>query len=361
MKTSSVVASLFSVVLASCISLACAQSPGSYRLDELTPGQTKMENALWHENPLSAQFVSSKTVIVADLKGPGVVTMIHFALPSAGKLNRDVLLQMYWDGESSPSVNVPLVDFFADPAGLQDRVDTALVNKRRGWNAYFPMPFRRSAKIELVYDGPVEPGKKLESMMPCYSYVLWQTLKDVPRNTGYFHASWRQQSLLLGKRDYIALQANGRGKFVGWNITVRRLDGKRYPVDENEKFYIDGEATPSVEFQGLEDSFGFSWGFPPTNNSFPLTGYSKFLNGAAAYRFFEQDAISFEHSLKVAIGFGVKEGPNFRIEYSKPDSTLQFSSTVYWYQTEPHALLPPMPPADERAPTPERSTGLPNP
>ena len=126
-----------------------------------------------------------------------------------------------------------------------------------------------------------------------------------------------------------------------------------YPVDENEKFYIDGEAVASIEFQGLEDSFGFSWGFPESQSMFPLTGYFPFLKGAAAYRFFIQDAISFEKSLRVAIGFGVNEDPSFRRDFSKPGSTLQLSSTVYWYQTEPHAPLPPMPPAVERAPAPE--------
>lgn len=333
----------------------CAQSINLGSLDQLTPGRTKTENALWYENPLSAQFVSSKTVVIADLKGPGVITMIHFALPDHLWLNRDVLLRMYWDGESSPSVDVPLVDFFADPDGLQQRINTALVNKRRGWNAYFPMPFSRSAKIELVYDGPLPPGKQLKSKTPCYSYVLWQSLKQAPSNTGYFHASWRQQTLLLGKQDYIALEAQGKGKFIGWNLTIHSPSGDAYyPVDENEKFYIDGETKPSVEFQGLEDSFGFSWGFPPSNNFFPLTGYFKFLNGAAAYRFFTQDAISFDKSLRVAIGPGAHESSEFRTLLSKPDSILQISSTVYWYQRDPHAPLPPMPPASEREPTSDR-------
>ena len=80
----------------------------------------------------------------------------------------------------------------------------------------------------------------------------------MPADTGYFHASWRQEGLLLGKRDYVALEARGKGKVVGWNVTVRSPGRDGYPVDENEKFFIDGETAASVEFQGLEDSFGFS-------------------------------------------------------------------------------------------------------
>ncbi len=348
--------------LVACLSLAflCSAKPvvaQLVRLDDLanlTSGRVRAENALWIENALSARFNSSKQVVVADLKGPATITMIHFAMPQVLKLNRDVRLRMYWDGEATPSVDCPLVDFFCDPAGLREEVNTALVNKRRGFNAYFPMPFRVSAKVELLYDGPVEPGEELWKLMPCYSYVMYRTTENIAPDTGYFHASWRQEGLLLGKKDFLALEAKGKGKFVGWNVTVRQPGRDNYPVDENEKFFIDGESVASVEFQGLEDSFGFSWGFPPTESSFPLTGFFKYFKGACAYRFFTQDAISFDQSLRVAIGFGVNEDPMFRREYSKPGNTLQLSSTVYWYQLEPHAPLPALPPAADRAPAPEQ-------
>ena len=62
-------------------------------LPTLLPGKTEMQNGLWVETPLDRQFISSKTVVVADIKGPATITMIHFALPMAMKLNRDVLLQ----------------------------------------------------------------------------------------------------------------------------------------------------------------------------------------------------------------------------------------------------------------------------
>ena len=324
-------------------------------LARLVPGRTVAQNALWIENALSARFNSSKQVVVAELQGPATIAMIHFAMPQTLKLNRDVLLKAYWDGEKSPSVDCPLVDFFCDPAGLREEVNTALVNKRRGFNAYFPMPFRQSAKIELVYDGALEPGDELWKIMPCYSYVMYRTAEAIDSDVGYFHAHWRQEGLLLGARDYTALEASGKGKFVGWNVTIRRPGRAGYPVDENEKFFIDGEQPASIEFQGLEDSFGFSWGFPETQSMFPLTGFFPFLKGAVGYRFFLNDAISFDKSLRVAIGFGANEDPMFRREFSKPGSTLQLSSVVYWYQTEPHAALPPLPAAAERAPAPEEA------
>jgi hypothetical protein len=328
-------------------------------LPRLTPGKTGMENALWIENDLSRQFQKTSRVVIADIKGPGTITMIHFAMPAAqimqpsNKLNRDVLIRIYWDGEKQPSVDCPLVDFFCDPAGQRDEINTMLVNKRRGWNAYFPMPFRRSARVELVYEGPLPPGQKLWEAMPAYSYVMYRGSESIPADCGYFHAHWRQETLLIGKKDYLALEAAGKGKFVGWNVTIRRFSPGDYPVDMNEKFFVDGEKTASVEFQGMEDSFGFSYGFPESQNFFPRMGYFPFFKGAAAYRFFTSDAISFERSLRVAIGFGPKDVADFAKEFSKPGNELQLSSTAYWYQQEPHAALPAMPPVADRAPAPQ--------
>lgn len=209
-----------------CLSLGATLPPGLAELARLTPGRTRSENALWIENPLAARFNTTNRVVVADLRGPAEITMLHFALPQShfGEplvlLGRELVLRAYWDGEPTPSVEVPLADFFCDPAGTREEVNTVLVNKRRGWNAYFAMPFRKSGRVELSYDGPLPPGEELWRRMPCYSYVMYRSLKRLPADTGYFHAAWRQESLLLGRRDYVALEARGRGKFVGWNVDV---------------------------------------------------------------------------------------------------------------------------------------------
>lgn len=325
----------------------------------LTPGRTAAQNSLWIETPLERQFKSGAKVVVAEIPGPAEVTMIHFAMPQSHfgepirMLNRDLLLRAYWDGETSPSIDCPLVDFFCDPAGQHEPIHTLLVNKRRGFNAYFPMPFRKSARFELVYDGPVKPGDELWRLMPCYGYVMYRTMDSVPADTGYFHAHWRQEGVLMGIKDYLALDATGKGKFVGWNITVRSPGRSGYPVDQNENFYIDGATEPDIQFQGMEDSVGFSWGFPPTESMFALTGFWPYFQGAACYRFFINDAIHFEKSLKVTIGFGPHEDPIFKAMFSKRGTTLQFSTTCYWYQTEPHTPFPPMPSAVDRAPAPE--------
>lgn len=330
-----------------------APMTGADSMCRLWDGETRMVNALWVENPPERKMGEGRNaVVIADLKGPGIITMIHFALPATLKLDRSVTLRMYWDGESRPSVECPLVDFFCDPNGALERVDSALVNKKRGWNAYFLMPFARSARIEVLAENPRYPTQWDTS--PCYSCVMYREVKKLPKRLGYFHAQWRQETLLLGKSDYEVFTAQGRGHFIGWNMTIRGAGASPgYPVDENEKFFVDGENEARVEWQGLEDSFGFSWGFPEAANSFPYTGYQPYLNGgAAAYRFCVNDRIGFKKSLRMTVGFGKNEDRSFFEIFSKPDNPLQFSSVAYWYQIEPHAPFPPLPPVRERQPAP---------
>ena len=111
-------------VLAFGLALASISSgaPGIDGLPQLTRGRTRAEHALWAEDPLGKRFHSTKHVVVAEMKEPAVIAMIHFAMPQALDLNRDVLLKAYWDGETSPGVDCALIDFLCDPSGWTNRL-----------------------------------------------------------------------------------------------------------------------------------------------------------------------------------------------------------------------------------------------
>jgi hypothetical protein len=96
----------------------------------------------------------------------------------------------------------------------------------------------------------------------------------------------------------------------------------------------------------MEDSFGFSWNFPPEANSFPYAGYHPFFGGYAAHRFFMNDRIPFRKSLRMTVVGRGQIGE----AYAKPGSELEFTSVAYWYQKEPHRPFEPMLPASSRLP-----------
>ncbi len=322
----------------------------------LEPGRTKMVNALWLENPEDLLFSGTRgEIVLADLKGPGIIRMIHFALPSVKTLDRALLIRMYWDGETHPSVECPLVDFFLDPNGELPVVNSLAVNKHRGWNAYFSMPFRSSARIVLTWEGPTKRiPPNLWDKTPCYAYVTYQEAPKLPEPVATFHATFRQRTLLLGREPYEVFQAAGRGRFIGWHFTVRGApphpDDREPPVDQNQNLFIDGAEEPSLVFQGIEDACGFSWGFPEKGVDFPYTGWHPFRGkGYSAYRLFLRDPVSFETSLRMTMAFGATEDYYLQ-EYSKPEFPLEISSTAYWYQTEPHRKFQPMLPYHDRLP-----------
>ncbi len=204
MKLSGSVIVLFVLLFAAPFALA-ETGPwlDSGSLCRLLDGETKMVNGLWIENPPEMRMGEGRSsVTIADVKGPGVITMMHFALPATMKLDRGIVLRIYWDGEEHPSVEVPLTDFFCDPNGALQRVDSALVNKNRGWNAYFLMPFAKSARIEMSSDNARYPA--IWETSPCYSYVMYRETRKLPKGLGYFHSNWRQETLLLGAREYDA-------------------------------------------------------------------------------------------------------------------------------------------------------------
>ncbi|MFQ6097435.1 MAG: DUF2961 domain-containing protein [Armatimonadota bacterium] len=313
----------------------------------------RMVNALWVENSKEVQFRKQREVVVADLKGPGVIRMMHFAMPGTLEIGREVVLRIWWDDERFPSVETPLPDFFCSPNGELGVVNTAVLNTNRGFNCYLAMPFRRRARIVVSNDDPHVGPEGLWERSPCYFYILWLPTDRLPPDVGNLHAVWRKEALVIGRRPYLVFRARGRGKFVGWNVSVRRAHPNRalLPVDLNENLYLDAGREPDLVFQGMEDSLGFSYGFPPEPSNFPYTGWHPIEAGYFGYRFFLHDAISFNRFCKMTVAFGPQE-PHFIKQFSTPESRLEFATVAYWYQREPHEVFTRLAEYAERLPAP---------
>ena len=126
---------------------------------------------------------------------------------------------MYWDDEDTPSVEAPLGDFFLNGFSTYCQVNSMpiVVNPVRGYNCYFPMPFRKHARITIENQ---HPGEVLS-----FFYQIDYTLYDeLPQNTAYFHAQYRRQRMTELKKDYVVLdQVHGKGQFVGMFMALTTL------------------------------------------------------------------------------------------------------------------------------------------
>jgi len=107
--------------------------------------------------------------------------MIHFALPQShfGQpvrlLDRDVRLAHDLGRRGRAERGRSAGGLLLRPSGDARGGEHCVGEQAPGIQCLFPMPFRRSARIELLYDGPVEPGEELWRLMPCL------LVRDVPR------------------------------------------------------------------------------------------------------------------------------------------------------------------------------------
>ena len=215
--------------------------------------------------------VSSSSPYVKVLEGKGAISSLivnpNITSPStpaeAVNLLKDLELSIYWDGEVSPSVCAPLGDFFGSSYGI-DNVRTLLlgVNSSGELYSFYYMPYKKSAKIVISYNGEGEKTLDLtigtspleneeNSMRFCARFERGEYISDTSRLP-----------------DYKFLSVTGKGRLVGLTLhaykTSSETDPSSAPGDYwwgegDEKFYVDGEPFPSWYGTGTEDFFGYAW------------------------------------------------------------------------------------------------------
>lgn len=307
----------------------------------------------WKVSP-NVTIPGRSTFTLADIDGPGSIQQIWMT-PAPFDKTRFYILRIYWDGETSPSVECPLGDFFACGWGRYCQINSqaVCVNPANALNCYWPMPFRKKCRITLenLSDDPM-----------VIFYQINYTLAPVPRDAAYFHAEFRRENPVKTKGTYTILDGvEGRGQYVGTYIAFGAHDTGWWGEGEI-KFFIDGDNQfPTICGTGTEDYFCGSYCFDvPQNGKDHYTEFSTPYSGMpqvirpdgfydsqtrfGLYRWHITDPIRFQKNLKVTIqDLGWQAGGRFM--------KLQddISSVAFWYQIEPHKDFPPLPSRDDLA------------
>lgn len=248
--------------------------------------------------------------LLCDMEGPGVVRRIWMTLNEFGMCNcgkdafpvervlREVWLEMYWDGEDTPAVRVPLGDFFCLGAGKMAAFESELLASPEGRSllCLIPMPFRRRAQIFLV--------NETEHTIPRLYYDVDLTREPVGDDALYFHAIYRflPQNKLCEDVEILP-RTEGCGRFLGTAVTVRPnadYEGRWWGESEI-KMYLDGDRSlPSLVGTGAEDYIGTAW----EQNVF-ATRFSGCLccekEITSFYRFHVPDPICFSQDCRVVM------------------------------------------------------------
>lgn len=314
-------------------------------------------------NKDSVPVPAGTAVALLDFQGPGRITHIWMTLnPGEPHALRNILLRMYWDGESDPSVECPIGDFFGCGHGMTRNFSSVVLamspEDGKAFNSFFPMPFHRSARVEVVNQGA-------EECPELFFYIDYEEGPQ-PEDVGTFHARWRRENPTdgidekgltnwqfqmegknqTGAGNYEILRATGEGHYVGCVLSIfnlRMTTRSNWYGEGDDMIFIDGDETPTLHGTGCEDYFNTAWGprqtYSGLYHGIVLPGEANWAGPISVYRFHVTDPIQFARSIRVTIEHG---HANNRSD--------DYSSVAYWYQREPHVVPWPMAPVEARIP-----------
>lgn len=311
-----------------------------------------------------------ETYEIARLTGAGRITHIWMTMMNEGfapekNCYRKPVLRFYWDGETTPSVEAPIGDFFGMGHAMTKNFVSAPLQMSpedgKGFNCWWPMPYAAEARLTVTND--------CATTLILYFYIDYETFDALPADELRFHAHWRREITrgvedeggekhnawcfegdnVDGRDNYLVLDAKGRGHYCGCNVNIHNLNRSAlwdWPGEGDDMIYIDGDTLPTLNGTGTEDYVNMAW-CPTQEYSAPyhgliLGGRDNWKGKITYYRYHIADPITFEREIRVTIEHG---HANHRSD--------DWSTTAYWYQTEPHKPFEPILSVKERMPVDE--------
>ena len=333
----------------------------------------------------NADFVvisPNENKVVASINGPAVINHFWCTMGNVKKGDksgacghekynaRKVILRVYWDDEENPSIEVPIGDFFGMGHGITRNFTSAAVEMSalngHGFNCWLPMPFKSSARFEIE--------NNCINDLRYYFYIDYEEVDKLPENSLYLHACWnrvfpsigkdennyqshtewifgnKDDLNIDGKNNYVILDAMGSGQYVGCNLNIANCNTSNcwdWYGEGDDMIFIDGEPwPPKLHGTGLEDYFNCAWSPTETYTSLYhgviCDDKSNFKGKHTYYRYHIKDPIAFNESIKVTIETGHNN-----------NRSDDYSSTAYFYQSEPHQEYPKMLEVAKRMPLDE--------
>jgi hypothetical protein len=317
-------------------------------------------------------------IAIADIEGAGCVKHIWMTMwcPEEAYA-RKIVLRAWWDGENQPSIECPVGDFFGIGHGIVKNFWSIPLQMSaqdgRAFNCWFPMPYASSARFEVHNESSTPTN--------LYFYIDYECYDQLEDEYGRFHAQWRRENPttgfgdparrfaddhdfmwevwsvpnLDGKGNYLILDAEGKGHYVGCHLDIDCFarDKNDWYGEGDDMIFIDGESLPRLYGTGTEDYFNTAFG-PCEEFCSPYQGITvncgddewPWRGKNSTFRYHIEDPILFEQSIRVTIEHGHANC-----------LTNDYSSTAYWYQIEPHKPFPVLLPVAQRLPRPDSSPG----
>jgi len=291
---------------------------------------------------------NTTTALVQLTAGPSELRALEFSVPrdQAIAFGR-ARLQVVWDEAPHASIDAPVALFFG--AGtLYNRdhreylvrafpVNIRFDAERVHLACYFPMPFFRSARIQLINPTPTALAVRWD--------LRYQPYHGPASHVGYFHATYHDHPNPEPGKDLVLLDTRdteGGGDWSGhlvgtsWIFSDRAVLGT---LEGDPRFFFDDSQTPQAYGTGTEEwgGGGDYWG--GQNMTLPFAGHATGARNAkeaqneedqieSAYRFLLADLMPFGRNAVI------------RLEHGGLDnSTEHYQTVTYWYGVNCPSLL----------------------
>jgi hypothetical protein len=291
------------------------------------------------------------TALLSDVRPgePAMLRALDFSAPRAQAVEFGrTRLRVTWDNDAFPSIEAPLALFFG--AGtLYNRDGREFLVKafpmtirfddqRVHLACYFPMPFFRSARIELV-------GNASRPVTDIDWRARYEAFHGSRSDVGLFHATYRDHPSPVRGHDLILLdtrEAEGGGEWSGHFVGTSFIFSNRAVLNTLEgdpRFFFDDSQTPQAQGTGTEEwgGGGDYWGGQnmtlafaghPTGAKNDATAVNDEDKIESAYRFLLGDLMPFGQRALICLEHG---GTN--------ESTEHYQTVTYWYGRRGASLI----------------------
>jgi hypothetical protein len=282
------------------------------------------------------ELMPEKTIPIFTADGPSIIEELtitpdwpeDLTVQQLNRLLRTTVLRIYWNDQNQPSVDVPLGDFFLNGRDCRQHDAFLFSNQDGSWSCRLPMPFKESARIELI--------NQSQTPFSVSAAIRVKPLSVWNNNLHYLHATWNQAT--TPKAPLRILTAKGRGHLAGCYLTALATDRKWNILEGDERIFIDRKWRAAFHGTGLEDYFNGGWYYNQAFND-PFGGALE--DGAiktTQYRFHLPDPVSFKKSIKMDIEFGHANS-----------SAGHMAATAFYYLEQPAPAAFHLPSAQKRA------------
>lgn len=283
-----------------------------------------------------------KQMVLADIAGSGKITYFYYtddshmhATEGSGYMYPGLVLEVFWDDATEPSIRAPLWNFFgAFERKTIDYQSLPMQINHYCYMSYLPMPYSTRARLVLANDGDEEYSRSVAYGIDYEKDAVLATEKS------RLHVAWNRSN---PTRDgmHKLLDVSGKGQYIGNFLQVdTKFEG--WWGEGDTILHVDGQALTHTP--GTEDEYGSCWAFEHTF-SYPYSGYIQMDEGKnRMFRWYLANPIRFQESLKAEI-------QNQRFDNGQIPSHDDYTSVAFWYQEGVHAAPDLQPYAERIAPS----------